>query len=101
MTCKLYLAVTFSTPETLGEFFLHWLKNITNDPIFGNTSASLFLQLKPAFYPFYIKGTKDSIIVDSVVLILSYKGFFGDSSKPVKIYVNKRFLCGIFIGIHK
>jgi hypothetical protein len=67
----------------------HMLGDITNDPIFGNTSASLFLQLKPAFYPFYIKGTKDSIIVDSVVLILSYKGFYGDSSKPVKIYVNR------------
>jgi len=63
--------------------------DITNDPIFGNTSASLFLQLKPSFYPFFIKGTKDSIVVDSAVLILSYKGFYGDSSKPVKIYVNK------------
>ena len=64
------------------------LGDITNDPIFGSTSASLFLQLKPSFYPFFIKGTKDSIIVDSAVLILSYKGFYGDSSKPVKIYVN-------------
>ncbi len=67
----------------------HMLGDITNDPIFGTTSASIFLQLKPGFYPFFIKGTKDSIIVDSVVLILSYKGFYGDSSKPVKIYVNK------------
>ena len=65
------------------------LGDITNDPIFGSTSASLFLQLKPSFYPFFIKGTKDSVIVDSAVLILSYKGFYGDSSKPVKIYVNK------------
>ena len=65
------------------------LGDITNDPIFGSTSASLFLQLKPSFYPFFIKGTKDSIIVDSAVLILSYRGFYGDSSKPVKIYVNK------------
>jgi hypothetical protein len=68
---------------------LHVLGDITNDPIFGNTSASLFLQLKPSFYPFFIKGTKDSIVVDSAVLVLSYKGFYGDSSKPVKIYVNK------------
>lgn len=67
----------------------HMLGDITNDPIFGTTSASLFLQLKPGFYPFFIKGTKDSIIVDSVVLILSYKGFYGDSSKPVRIYVHK------------
>jgi hypothetical protein len=68
---------------------LQVLGDITNDPVFGNTSASLFLQLKPSFYPFYIKGTKDSIIVDSAVLVLSYKGFYGDSSKPVKIYINK------------
>jgi hypothetical protein len=65
------------------------LGDISNDPIFGKTSAALFLQLKPTFYPFYIKGTKDSIVVDSAVLILSYRGFYGDSSKPVKIYVNK------------
>jgi hypothetical protein len=63
--------------------------NITNDPIFGTTDASLFLQLKPSFYPFYIRGAEDSIVVDSVVLVLSYRGYFGDSSKPVKIYVNK------------
>jgi hypothetical protein len=68
---------------------LQVLGDISNDPIFGKTSASLFLQLKPIFYPFYIKGTKDSIAVDSAVLILSYQGFYGDSSKPVKIYVNK------------
>ena len=68
---------------------LHVIGDISNDPIFGKTSAALFLQLKPIFYPFYIKGTKDSIVVDSAVLILSYKGFYGDSSKPVKIYVNK------------
>lgn len=67
----------------------HMLGNLTNDPIFGSTSASLFLQLKPSFYPFYIRGTKDSIVVDSAVLVLSYKGFYGDSTKPVRIYVNK------------
>jgi hypothetical protein len=67
----------------------HMLGDITNDPLFGTTSASLFFQLKPGFYPFFIKGTKDSIKVDSAVLILSYKGFYGDSSKPVRIYVHK------------
>ena len=67
----------------------HMLGNITNDPLFGSTSASLFFQLKPSFYPFYIKGSKDSVVVDSAVLVLSYKGFYGDSTKPVRIYVNK------------
>ena len=41
---------------------LHVIGDISNDPIFGKTSAALFLQLKPIFYPFYIKGTKDSIV---------------------------------------
>ena len=67
----------------------HVLGDITNDPLFGTTSASVFFQLKPSFYPFYIKGTQDSIVIDSAVLVLSYRGFYGDSTKPLKIYVNK------------
>ncbi len=67
----------------------HVIGDITNDPIFGTTSASVFFQLKPSFYPFYIKGTQDSIVVDSAVLVLSYRGFYGDSTKPLKIYTHK------------
>ncbi len=67
----------------------HMLGDITNDPIFGTTNASVFFQLKPSFYPFYIKGAQDSIVIDSAVLVLSYRGFYGDSTKPLKIYVNK------------
>ncbi len=57
--------------------------NISNDPIFGTTTASMYFQLKPSYFPFALTGNKDSIIVDSAVLILSYKGFYGDSTKPV------------------
>jgi len=67
----------------------HILGNITNDPIFGSTTASMFFQLKPEIFPFYLQGDKDSIMVDSAVLILSYRGFYGDSSKPITLNVSK------------
>ena len=57
--------------------------NITNDPIFGSTTASMFFQLKPSYFPFNTKGSKDSVVVDSAVLVLSYKGFYGDSTSPL------------------
>ncbi|MBU3713959.1 MAG: DUF4270 domain-containing protein, partial [Ferruginibacter sp.] len=60
-----------------------------NDPLLGETSAALYLQLKPPFYPYYIgKLPKDTIVqADSVVLCLSYKSFWGDSTQPVQLQV--------------
>ncbi len=53
----------------------------TNDPLFGSTDATLFLQLKPGFYPYYIGAPRDTLVAyDSVVLCLSYKGAYGDTS---------------------
>lgn len=60
-----------------------------NDPLMGGTEARLFLQLKPPFYPYYI-GTqpRDTVVQpDSVVLCLSYKAFWGDSSQPLQFQV--------------
>jgi hypothetical protein len=53
-----------------------------NDPYIGETNANLFFQLKPSFFPYYIgQLPKDSIVkADSVVLCLSYKGFWGIDS---------------------
>jgi hypothetical protein len=67
----------------------HILGEINNDPLFGNTKATVFFQLLPNFFPFYIQGNRDSITVDSAVLILKYNGFYGDSSKPLVIKVNQ------------
>ena len=58
----------------------HLIGVITNDPLFGKTTASAFFELKPTNYPFSFSGNKDSIIVDSAVLVLSYKGAYGDLS---------------------
>ena len=60
---------------------------ITNDPLFGKSRAIMYFQMSPSAYPFYINGTKDSVVVDSAVLILSYRGMYGDSTKPLQINV--------------
>ena len=62
---------------------------INNDPLFGSTTASMYFQLKPGYFPFYLRGSKDSIAIDSAVLILSYKGFYGDSTKPVVLNLKR------------
>src|ERR1700755_1978950 len=43
-----------------------------NDPIFGTTKASLNFQIAPTFSPFWLGYSKDTIVLDSVVLCLSY-----------------------------
>lgn len=63
------------------------LGNINNDPLFGKTTANMYLQLKPSNYPFSF-GHPDSLLgygLDSVVLCLSYKFFWGDSLMPQRL----------------
>ncbi|MEO6718937.1 MAG: DUF4270 family protein [Ferruginibacter sp.] len=67
-----------------------------NDPVFGNTSADMFLQLSPDFFPYYFGAAKDTFSngqlpgtkFDSVVFCLAYKGFYGDTLLPqnLKVY---------------
>jgi hypothetical protein len=63
----------------------HLVGAITTDPLFGKTTASLFFEMKPVAFPYYIPGNKDSLVVDSAVLILSYRGVYGDSTKPLTL----------------
>ena len=64
---------------------------INNDPVFGQTNASMYFQLKPAFYPFSIGGLGDTLFanVDSVILCLKYTGFYGDSTLPLQVQVRE------------
>jgi len=65
----------------------HVIGNISNDPLFGKTTADLYLQLKPPSFPF---GFGDSIVgLDSVVLCLYYKGFYGDSNAIQTLQVSQ------------
>lgn len=65
------------------------LGKIYNDPLMGGTEANLYLQLKPPYYPYNIrKASNDTLVkADSVVLCLSYKAFYGDSSQPIQLQV--------------
>ncbi len=64
-----------------------------NDPVFGQTTAGIYFQLKPSFFPYYIGAANDTLNgygagLDSVVLCLKYRGFFGDSTMPLQFQVN-------------
>ena len=58
-----------------------------NDPLFGKTSASVSMQMLPPFFKYTFEVGKDSLFLDSVVLSLAYKGYWGDSTKPVSLHV--------------
>jgi len=67
------------------------LGNISNDPLFGKTNAKMFLQLKPEVYPWSFSGVynKDSLYIDSVVLVLGWNGSYGDTNTPQKVNVKE------------
>ena len=46
---------TVDKPDTLRVYGTddHVVGTITNDPVFGTTTASMYFQLKPSFFPFY------------------------------------------------
>lgn len=71
------------------------LGKIENDPVFGKTQAIINAEFKPPYFPYFYEVSnkidattgKDSLFLDSVVLVLSYKGIYGDSTKPVSFKV--------------
>lgn len=60
-----------------------------NDPMFGTTTAAMFVQLLPPSYPFYYPVAKDSLFLDSCVLSLAYAGIYGDTNAISKVNVYK------------
>lgn len=60
-----------------------------NDPMFGTTTASMYLQLLPTLYPFSYAVSKDSLFLDSCVLSLAFTGAYGDTSAVSKVNVYK------------
>ena len=92
------LASTYTTPDSLlprlgrdingnaGQFILG---HISNDPQFGKTTASIFMELKPANYPFYFETVADSLFLDSAVLCLRWTNTFGDTNALQTINVHR------------
>ncbi|MCZ2223545.1 MAG: DUF4270 domain-containing protein [Chitinophagales bacterium] len=63
------------------------LGSITNDPLMGTTKAIINAEFKPNSFPFYFPVGKDSLTLDSAVLVLSYRGLWGDSTNPIDLKV--------------
>jgi hypothetical protein len=63
------------------------LGNIENDPLMGKTSAIINAEFKPAFFPYYFEVRKDSLFLDSIVLVLGYQGIWGDTVNPIHLKV--------------
>ncbi len=57
----------------------HVIGVIKHDPVFGKTEARCYFELKPTYYK-YTFPADTSLRPDSAVLILSYRGIFGDST---------------------
>lgn len=89
--------INTNTPDSIrtSKFQEMVLGNIDNDPIMGKTSAIINAEFKPTFYPQYFEVGRgvvpstglDSIRLDSVVLVLSHRGFWGDSTNNVNLKV--------------
>lgn len=65
----------------------HMLGLITNDPQFGASSAAIYSEFKPSFYPYYFEAKKDSIYLDSAVLCLRWNFTWGDTDRVQKVNV--------------
>src|SRR4051794_1476039 len=88
-TKELYLDVSsINAADTIARagIALDQALGYVNDPLFGKTTASVNVQLKPSF-PLTWPSGKDSMYIDSLVMVLSYKGVWGDSLKPLSFRV--------------
>lgn len=65
-----------------------FIGNINQDPLFGKTEASSYLELKPGYFKYTFPFSKDSLVaLDSVVLVLSVKQTYGDSTRQQSLNV--------------
>ncbi|MBA2249403.1 MAG: DUF4270 family protein [Chitinophagaceae bacterium] len=62
----------------------HILGVINNDPYFGTTKGTIYTQLAPLSFPYDFPAIHS---LDSIVLVLSYTGTYGDSTIPQKVNV--------------
>lgn len=85
------IAANFDDPNTCDSIVasdLHALGIISNDPLFGKTSANIYMELKPSVFPFtFPDHDTDSLFLDSAVLVLQYSHSFGDTNVLQKAQV--------------
>ena len=66
-----------------------FLGRIDNDPLFGRSDAQMYFELKPLNFPFAFANKKDSIFLDSVVLVLDYVETYGDTLASQTVNVSE------------
>ncbi|MEO6134561.1 MAG: DUF4270 family protein [Ginsengibacter sp.] len=67
---------------------LHGLGVISDDPYFGKTDARIYVEFKPGSFPYTFPAhDKDSLFVDSAVVVLKYAYSFGDTNTIQKAMV--------------
>ncbi|MDQ6761385.1 MAG: DUF4270 domain-containing protein [Bacteroidota bacterium] len=75
-----------STCDSVHYADAHALGIINNDPLFGKTSANIYVEFKPASFPFTFPKA-DTLSLDSVVLVLHFAYSFGDTTQQQKVQV--------------
>jgi hypothetical protein len=82
-------AVPLVGKDFQGRAMEHVLGSISNDPVFGSTTAAIFMELRPPFYPYFFENVKDSLYLDSAVLTLKWNRTFGDTNAMQRVNVFK------------
>jgi hypothetical protein len=79
------LAYTIKDDSARTNYSIYTLVGSIKDPIFGSVQASFGTQFEP---PSFNITFGDSPVVDSMVLILAYNGYYGDTStsQTIKVY---------------
>ena len=74
--------------DTIHRSNLQALGIISNDPLFGESNAKIYVELKPQSFPFnFPVADANSFQIDSVVLVLNYSHSFGDTNAVQKVNV--------------
>ncbi|MFZ9687230.1 MAG: DUF4270 family protein [Chitinophagaceae bacterium] len=83
--------VTRDLYGAVGDFVLG---HLSNEPVFGATTASAYYELKPTEYPFNFENKPDSLYLDSVVLGLKWRNTFGDTNgiQGIDVYKVSEFI---------
>jgi hypothetical protein len=67
----------------------HVAGGITNDPLFGTSTATTFFQFKPFSFPFKFSDSVKTF--DSAVVIMRFTGYYGDSANLVNFNLYEIF----------
>ena len=65
------------------------LGHISDDPLFGKATASIFVQFKPTIFPLRFQNVTDSLLIDSAVIGLKWLNTYGDTNAIQKVSVRR------------